>query len=679
MRIAIGIDTGGTCTDAVVYDFETNKVLAKGKTLTTREDLSVCISKVLDMLPEEYVKTAKLVSLSTTLATNACVENKGGRAKLMMFGLTQEMMQRLKVSENYGIKPDFVKCIDTHSSADGTFIDEPNWDNLFLEYDKWISECDGMAVAELYGPSTGAPCEKKFKKLVGEKYNIPCIGALDLTDKVDVIQRGATALLDARLLPIIKQFIDIATEDIKKRGCTAPIMVVRSDGSLMGTEATGLKPVETILSGPAASILAGKALTSHPNYMIVDMGGTTTDVSLVLDGETKKVGYGIKIGGWKTSVDGVFVDTFALGGDSTIRWEKNQIKLLDRRSIPMCVATVRWPDLKRQLKELTQSGDWGKFPLYECLILNKTPEDKARYSKHELELIDALSQGPCTLKELRDVHHFELYNLKTDRLEDENIIIRAALTPTDFMHIKGDYVEYDTESSLMAAKYVLLCKVTDFNNLNKNIYTEEAFMAMAEEAYDAVQKKMYFNLARILIEQDYPKLYEKMSTDLHTLIEESWIDFKAGRSSLSGLNFSTKMMLLGMGAPTHVFLPKVAEALGSRAIFPDNAEVGNAIGAVMAEIEITSDIEISQWDRAGSMHYIVHSHSGSIEFDKLEEATSFAEKTAIEEAIKEARLRGAQAELHPIITHKEYNHSNATLTALVFGGVVTAKIRCKAT
>lgn len=66
------------------------------------------------------------------------------------------------------------------------------------------------------------------------------------------------------------------------------------------------------------------------------------------------------------------------------------------------------------------------------------------------------------------------------------------------------------------------------------------------------------------------------------------------------------------------------------------------------------------------MHYIVHSHSGSIEFDKLEEA------------IKEARLRGAQAELHPIITHKEYNHSNAALTALVFGGIVTAKIRCKA-
>jgi N-methylhydantoinase A/oxoprolinase/acetone carboxylase beta subunit len=84
MKIGIGIDTGGTCTDAVAYDFETGTVLAKGKELTTREDLSVGIGRALDALPQELIREASLISLSTTLATNACVENKGGRAKLLI-------------------------------------------------------------------------------------------------------------------------------------------------------------------------------------------------------------------------------------------------------------------------------------------------------------------------------------------------------------------------------------------------------------------------------------------------------------------------------------------------------------------------------------------------------------------------------------------------------------------
>ena len=68
MRIGIGIDTGGTYTDAVAYDFDSEKLLAKGKSLTTREDLSLGIGRALDMLPPETIRDASLISLSTTLA-----------------------------------------------------------------------------------------------------------------------------------------------------------------------------------------------------------------------------------------------------------------------------------------------------------------------------------------------------------------------------------------------------------------------------------------------------------------------------------------------------------------------------------------------------------------------------------------------------------------------------------
>ena len=92
MAIGIGIDTGGTYTDAVIYDFDKKEVLAKGKTLTTKENLETGIGNALDMLPYALIKQAEVLSLSTTLATNACVENKGGRAKVVLVGTSDKVL-----------------------------------------------------------------------------------------------------------------------------------------------------------------------------------------------------------------------------------------------------------------------------------------------------------------------------------------------------------------------------------------------------------------------------------------------------------------------------------------------------------------------------------------------------------------------------------------------------------
>ena len=88
----IGIDTGGTCTDAVIYDFETKAILAAGKTLTTKENLEIGIANALDQLPEDLLAQAESLALSTTLATNACVENKGCRAKLLIIGTSPDII-----------------------------------------------------------------------------------------------------------------------------------------------------------------------------------------------------------------------------------------------------------------------------------------------------------------------------------------------------------------------------------------------------------------------------------------------------------------------------------------------------------------------------------------------------------------------------------------------------------
>ena len=101
MKIGLGIDTGGTCTDAVLYDFEQNRVLASAKAITTKEDLSVGILSAIDSLPPEYLPEIVRVALSTTLATNACVENKGGRAKLLLMNAYRKVVA--DAGKHYGL------------------------------------------------------------------------------------------------------------------------------------------------------------------------------------------------------------------------------------------------------------------------------------------------------------------------------------------------------------------------------------------------------------------------------------------------------------------------------------------------------------------------------------------------------------------------------------------------
>ena len=668
MKIAIGIDTGGTCTDAVAYDYTENRVLAMGKTLTTREDLSVGIAKALDILPQEYIRDAVLVSLSTTLATNACVENKGARAKLVIFGLTDDLMERFGVEEKYGIKRGLVRCVDTHSSADGSFIDEPDWDELFREFGPWIADADYMAAAELYGASTGAPCEKRFKAQLLARRGLSCVCANELTDRIDVIQRGATALLNAKLLPVIREFIEIALADIRARGCGAPVMVVRSDGSLMNTDATKLKPVETILSGPSASILAGKAFTDEANYMVVDMGGTTTDVSMVRGGKTVNVGQGIRVGGWRTSVDGVFVDTFALGGDSTMRIEKGALKVLPRRAIPLCTASARWPQIKPMLRNILENGyATKKYQFHEFFALMKDPADRSRYSAQELRLTDLLRDGPISIFSLKEERGFSFSGTDTERLEEEGVLIRCGLTPTDFMHIKGDYTEFDREASLLAAECVL--------KNNGLPYAPEDVAALAEEAYGAVGQKLYANLLRILLTREYGQTFDGgLDPQIELLAEGTWNNRTREGFSILGTAFHTDMVILGMGAPTHVFLPEVAAALGTHCVLPDHAEIGNAIGAVMAELIARASIALTQWDEGG-LTWLVHTPEGSVKFRDLGEAVALARETAAAEAIREAQLRGAQGALHPVITQHGNTHDGRPTESLTYGGTVTAEVR----
>lgn len=647
MKIGIGIDTGGTCTDAVVYDFDSKRLLAKGKALTTHSHLIDGIRAALDTLPQELIAQAVQVSLSTTLATNACLEDKGSRCRLVIIGLTDELVRRFKIDENYGIPLDKVKCIDNQSSADGLHVDMPDWDKVLAEDGAWLADADVLACSELYSGNNGAPCEKAFKTVTQERLGVKTVCANELTRELNVIARGATSMLNARLLPIINNFIDAILTDLKGRGYEGKIAVVRSDGSMMNAASTLNKPVETILSGPAASVLAGKAFYSGENYLTVDMGGTTTDVSVVLGGRPVPARGGIRLGPWRTTVQGIFASPFALGGDTQI-WMEDQTKKLSlgyRRVKSLCSAAVRWPEIKDMLRRLleAETKHINRFPLHEILYLLHEPERPELYSENEQSLIRLLAKGPLMLEDLKEKTGLDLYFFSTERLESEGIVMRCGLTPTDFMHIKGDYTEYDREASLLAARYLLAALGRED--------TEEEVYKLADEVYEAVEERMYFNLVQILLCQLYPDTFKgELSEQLEFLIRQTWRDRKRVKHPFISQMFSTGMALVGVGAPIHVFLPEVASALGAECVLPEHHDVANALGALHAKVNATVRVEISQLLTSdGTPFYVAHLPDGARRFDKWEYAVEAAKKAAEKKVVEEARARGAVGELKPIV------------------------------
>ncbi|MCL2228160.1 MAG: hypothetical protein FWB97_11165, partial [Oscillospiraceae bacterium] len=626
MKIGIGIDTGGTCTDAVAYDYRSGKLIAKGKSLTTREDLSIGIGQALDQLPQELIRNAKIVSLSTTLATNACLEGKGGRAKLLIFGLSDEILVRWDAESKYGLERSSTRCIDMLGSADGLNIVEPDWDVILSEHGRWLADADALSAAEVYSMNNGAPCEKHLKKLSEEQFHLPCVCASEFTNELNVLIRGATALLNARMFPIVREFVETAIADFRKRGCKAPVFVVRSDGSTMASELSLERPVETILSGPAASVLAGKTFCDEQDYIIVDMGGTTTDISVVRGGRPVTAEGGIRIGNWQTTIKGVLVAPFALGGDSTVRLNDGKLQLFPRRATPISAAAKRWPEVKAMLSELLdRTGENIKraniFPLHEIFYLVREPAEQKSYSPYELALIDELRKGPCILETLHEAG-IDLYHLDSERLESEGIIMRCGLTPTDFMHIKGDYNGYDKEAAVLAARHLLLV-------MNRED-TPKALHALADEVYELVEGRMYENLLQVMLMQQHHTAFSGgVDEQTKLLIQKAWETRKTKGNGLLRHTFGTNAALVGIGAPTHVFLPAVAKALGAPCILPEHAEVANALGALKANIDVTVRVEVSQrLSSQGRIFYIAHMPTGSMSFDTIEEAIAAAKPSA---------------------------------------------------
>ena len=128
-----------------------------------------------------------------------------------------------------------------------------------------------------------------------------------------------------------------------EKGVRAPLMVVKGDGSLVSAEFALARPVETILSGPAASVVGARHLAGEEDVVVADMGGTTTDIALLTDGLPVLDREGATVAGWRTMVEAIAVHTYGLGGDSEVHRAGNDILVGPRRLVPLSLLCQQYP------------------------------------------------------------------------------------------------------------------------------------------------------------------------------------------------------------------------------------------------------------------------------------------------------------------------------------------------
>ncbi|MBV8740880.1 MAG: hydantoinase/oxoprolinase family protein [Sinobacteraceae bacterium] len=340
-EIRIGLDTGGTYTDAVALDGGRH-VLASAKALTTHWDLTqglgAALRLLLGKLPAAAPARISLVSVSTTLATNAVVENRFSPVCTILLGFDERMLERS------GLQADR-RAVRVRGGHDATGQELEPLDEAAIEaaVHEHGAHVEAFAVAALFSvrnPSHELRARERIRALSSK----PVTCSYELSSQLDAPKRALTAALNARLTPQIRQLLTALRQVLEQQSIAAPLMIVKGDGTLMRAEMALEYPVETVLSGPAASVVGAGFLSTLRDFAVADMGGTTTDVAMVLDGRPIVRAEGAVISGWRTRVQAVEVHTSGLGGDSEVALDRERrLRVGPRKAMPLSLLAAQFP------------------------------------------------------------------------------------------------------------------------------------------------------------------------------------------------------------------------------------------------------------------------------------------------------------------------------------------------
>ncbi len=654
--LVLGIDTGGTYTDGVLLEYHSRTVLAAHKSLTTKRDFSIGIEEVIEGIHIEDPSAIKMVSISTTLATNAIAEGKGKRVALLLIGYDPELISTFNMEARFAT-PHFFFFEGGHDLY-GREKKPLDLSAILAKVNQIKGQVDAIAVSSYFSP-LNPEHENRAHKAISSICDLPVVLGHQLSTKLGSVERATTAALNASLLAVLQNFIIAVRRAMERRHIEAPLMVVRGDGTLMSDEFAARTPVETIHSGPAASAIGGRFLSRLDDALVVDVGGTTSDFALIECGEVAVSEEGATVSDYKTSVKAANLLSIALGGDSHITWGHDKELLVGpERVTPLAYLAWKHPRVGKQLKALAMrtwsqaTPDWLEY----WFLLREPQEDLLR-TPRERELVDFLRTGPQPvpeiLKQLKLLHPAQV---GVQALARQEVIGKAGLTSTDLMHLEGRYDVWDAEASAMAWKVFCQCHFKDPDELRGQVWAH-----MSEVIVHAV---VTFLSERPLQLADRQRSLEGTDKDIGR-----WFFYNSlyRVHPHLGTSIHLRRPIIGIGAPAGIFLPDVARMLHTELVLPEHHGVANAVGAIAGSVMVEEELLIyPQLSRDGLevLGYYVQAQDVRHEFEELAQALAHARALSRERALGAALRSGAD---NPQVTVEELSD-----------GLDTYRIRAKA-
>jgi len=595
-RLGLGLDTGGTYTDAAVVDMTSMKVLAKGKSPTTYHDLSIGMLGAIDAVLKSNAydrSEIQFVGLSTTLATNSILTGKGGKVGHIGIGWTPQT--------GFSTGADMDVYIKGGHGVWAQQQDPLDMEALKGAIEEMKDNVDSFVVSghfSVYNPEHERVAARMIKEMTG----LPVVLGHHLTSQLGVPERSVTAVLNARLLPIISDFLDGVERSLRERGIQATILVFKGDGTLMNIEKARERPVETILSGPAASLMGGKLLCNEENFVVVDIGGTSTDIAYLDDGFPRISKEGATVGHWRTRVRAIDIWTVGLGGDShVVSDQRGNFKVGPERVIPLSVASVNYPWLKEKMEATSETNYYVHVERNASKLMPKEKDIYDFVKAHPLSTLEEIRVGSPEVFTYRDV---------VRRLKDRGFLQMTGLTATDFMHVQGYFGLFDIEAARTGVQFMANWAHMPF-----------------EKYIDAFQQEFITRVG----EEVMRKVVLDESGDMPDGLGFNYLL----RSTVNGnpqssMHFNTRLdrPLIGIGAPTHIYMPPLEERMGVKVIIPTDHDVGNAVGAVCSKISETVTVQV--FPNMDGVFFVLGPFGSPVSYGHVEQAVSSGRRQAEE-------------------------------------------------
>lgn len=315
----IGLDVGGTHTDVVLIG--EGCIQRQIKVATDPANLFDSVWTALDEVTRGIApERLRRVVLSTTLTTNSIVERKFVEPGMIVSSGPGMDVESFRTGRFYfGISGSI-----NHRGREMRTID-----SMEVEAIASRLRVEGVRQVGVVGKfSARNPIhELQIREILGDDFENVVLGHR-LSGNLNFPRRIATTFLNAAVYPMHKRFFEAVRDSLMQKGLNIPIYVLKADGGTMTLEASFDHPGQTMLSGPAASVMGALPFASeHDETLVLDIGGTTTDMAVLIGRAPLLDPVGIEMGGYKTLIRALKTRSIGLGGDSAVRVEGNRLTI----------------------------------------------------------------------------------------------------------------------------------------------------------------------------------------------------------------------------------------------------------------------------------------------------------------------------------------------------------------